>query len=98
MYRPVYIGSRKINIVDRTRKEYASLARIAYNRLTGKFNMNRFRSVLLAGGGALPLEEELRSLFKSSNVYSAGGGEGQWLNAIGFERMYQLRRRDANGA
>lgn len=90
---PVYVGNRPVYLIDKAQQEYENLARIAFSRLTGKFTMSRFRSVLLAGGGADPLYESLSNLFNSSDVYAADEGEGQWLNAIGFERMDQLRKR-----
>jgi plasmid segregation protein ParM len=84
-----YSGNKEFNVKVKAYEEYAKLARRVYGQLSGKLSFNKFRKVLLAGGGCFELYGEFKNLLPFAPDCPVEG-EGQWLNAKGFGIMYKM--------
>jgi len=84
-----YCGSREYNVRIKAYEEYDKLATIVYSRLNSRIRFNQFRRILLAGGGCFELYGGLKKLLPYAPDCPLDG-DGQWLNARGFEIMYKM--------
>lgn len=88
----IYRGKNIIDYRSALRDAYAGLVTKILNQLQSRLKFGNYQHLLLVGGGAGPLRDELqRRLGDLLDIHCPE--DAQWLNAYGAKVMYELNRK-----
>ena len=88
----IYRGKIRIDYRSALREIYAGLVTKILNQLQSRLKFGNYQYLLLAGGGAGPLQGELQQrLGDLLDIHCPE--DSQWLNACGAKVMYELNRK-----